>query len=244
MAVVSPSPASTGSDAPADDGWVSTGAPPLAERHELDDLDHLSELTHPARSQIIRRLRNPRSAAELATEMDVPVTRLYHHLKRLEAAGIIRVVATRRVKAATERRYQLVARGFSIAPELAESTDNATLAITFGSLFDLAKIDFQRAVERVGPRMRDDEHMNLSLTSAEFTHAQITELAAKIVALLEEFDTPRASDPNDTERASDSNGADRTDVDGTAEHIPAALPSLFIAAHPDTAHDHTPHPPP
>lgn len=217
MHVVPTPPASTdpvdpvdpGSDADPD-GWMSTNAAPIAERHELDHLDHLSELTHPARSQIIRRLRNPRSAAELAVEMEVPVTRLYHHLKRLEAAGIIRVVATRRVKAATERRYQLVARGFSIAPELAETTDNATLAVTFGSLFDLAKIDFQRAVERVGPRIHDDEHMTLSLTSAELTPAQIAEFAAKIVALLDEFNIERPSDQS-SERF-----------------------SLFIAAYPDT----------
>jgi DNA-binding transcriptional ArsR family regulator len=149
---------------PDEPSWEAI--PGLAEpvdRVELDDLDLLADLTHPVRSRIVRRLKEPHSVAELAAMLDVPVTRLYHHVNRLENSGIIRVVATRRVGAATERRYRSTGKSYGIDSSLLESIDDDELSHAFGALFDIAKLGLQRWVESGGfralrSRQLDGEH--------------------------------------------------------------------------------------
>ena len=151
MAVPDDSPANVSSNGDGDDGWVSSPeAAPIAERLDLDDIDLLGELTHEARGAILRRLRNPRTVAELAASMEAPVTRLYHHVNRLHDLGLIQVVATRQVAAVTERRYQVVARSFGVDPDILDSLDPRELAVALGGLFDVAKLGFQRMVESTG----------------------------------------------------------------------------------------------
>jgi DNA-binding transcriptional ArsR family regulator len=122
-----------------------TGGAALREIAELESTDKLEELVHRVRGPLLRRLRSPRSAAELAADLDVPVTRLYHHLKVLESAGLIEVVATRRVGAALERRYRAVARSFHVGPEAV--ADRRDLARSLAAVMDSARADLVAAVE-------------------------------------------------------------------------------------------------
>ena len=52
------------------------------------------------------------STSELAAVLETPKGTVGHHLKVLEAAGLIRVVRTRKVRALTEKYYGRVARLF------------------------------------------------------------------------------------------------------------------------------------
>jgi DNA-binding transcriptional ArsR family regulator len=61
-----------------------------------------------------------RSVKELAAELSEPQTKLYRHVKQLEAAGLIRVVATRVVSGIVEQRYQACQRDLVFGPELTE----------------------------------------------------------------------------------------------------------------------------
>jgi predicted ArsR family transcriptional regulator len=133
-------------DARAVDDWDDlTDGAPLPALAELDSTDKLDELMHRVRGPLLRHLRTPHSAAELAAELDVPVTRLYHHLKVLESAGFIEVVATRRVGAALERRYRAIARGFRVGPEAVR--DAGDLARALASVLDSTRSDLVAAVE-------------------------------------------------------------------------------------------------
>lgn len=194
------------------DGWteVDGHGPRLAE-WELPDLDLLAELTHPIRSRILRSLDEPRTVADVATLLEVPVTRLYHHVNRLESLGLIDVVATRRVGAVTERRYQTVAGSFRVAKSLRESSDPRELALALGALFDVAKMSFQRDVERRGSDdPLDPSDSLLSLVDMKLSPEGRTELIERLRALLEEFGS-------------------RDDPDDDASTI-----SLFIAAGPES----------
>ncbi len=165
--------------------WQPTGAGEPADELEFDDLDLLADLTHPVRGAIFRWLRTPHSAAELAARLDVPVTRLYHHLNRLEQAGLIRVVATRRVGAVTERRYQVVARFFRLADDRFEEYDPRELAAAIGAMFDVAKLRLQREIElgsfRNGPAENEAllafQELSLEPAQAERFVARLRELA-------------------------------------------------------------------
>lgn len=67
-------------------------------------------LTEPTRSEIIRLLaQRPATTSQLAEVLGRPRGSIGHHLKALEAAGIIRVVRTRQVRALTEKYYGRVA---------------------------------------------------------------------------------------------------------------------------------------
>lgn len=207
-------PARMTTDAP-DDGWTPhPDAAPLAERLDLTDLDLLAELTHEVRGAIVRRLKEPRTVAELAASMDVPVTRLYHHVHRLDDLGFIQVVATRQVAAVTERRYQAVARSFGVDTEKIDALDHRELAIALGSLFDVAKLGFQRMVEASGPEQLSQEQeamTTLSLGERFMSPERHRELVRRLDTLLEEFESDREQDDPD-----------------------ALVSSVLIAAWPDT----------
>lgn len=168
--------------------WDSTGVGEPAEELEFDDLDLLADLTHPVRGMIFRWLRTPHSAAELAARMDVPVTRLYHHLNRLEQSGLIRVVATRRVGAVTERRYQVVARFFRLSEDRFDDYDPRELAAAMGAMFDVAKLRLQREIElrTFGGGPRENEAL-LALQELTLEPAQAEQFVARLRQLIDEF---------------------------------------------------------
>jgi DNA-binding transcriptional ArsR family regulator len=67
-------------------------------------------LSEPTRSELIRLLaQRPATTAQLAQTLGRPRGSIGHHLKALEAAGVIRVVRTRKVRALTEKYYGRVA---------------------------------------------------------------------------------------------------------------------------------------
>lgn len=200
---------------PSNAGWVPVpGVGDPLELFEMDDLDLLAHVTHPIRGAILRRLKEPRTVAEVAAAMDAPVTRLYHHVNKLEESGLIRVVATRQVAAVTERRYQAAGRSFRIARSLVETSDDRELALALSSLFDVAKLGFQRTVE--SGRYRDMEHLEehsiLTLGELALTPDRRKELIHRLRAVVDEFHSEL--DINDP----------------AAEHV-----ALFIAAYPETS---------
>ncbi len=163
-------------------GWMP------AEEFHLDRLELLDEFAHPVRGALVRRMTQPLTVADAAEAMGVPVTRLYHHVNRLERDGLIRVQATRRVAAVTERRYQVAARSFRIAEELAQSADPAELGRAVGGLFDVARSALQREFE-LGSFTAGDLHERgmHALLSLHLTSARRSELLGRLREIIEEF---------------------------------------------------------
>lgn len=175
--------------------WQPTGVGPPLDELVVDDFSLVDEISHPVRGPIFRRLKTPRSAAELAELMNVPVTRLYHHLNHLERVGMIRVVATRRVGAATERRYQVVARSLRADEDLYERLDQRDLVKAAGSLFDVAKLGIQRTIEaRTSAGLRTDEHSIVSLGESTVDPERLDAFLEKLTALIDEFRTLESDD--------------------------------------------------
>lgn len=201
---------------PRNNGWVPVdGVGEPDEVFELDDLDLLGHVTHPVRSAVLRRLKEPRTVAEVAAAMDVPVTRLYHHVNKLEQLGLIRVVATRQVAAVTERRYQASGRSFRIAPSLLETSDDRELSLALSALFDVAKLGFQRTVESGSFRTAEElgqleEHSFLSLGDLALSPERRRELVRRLGEVVDEFRSDRDID------------------DPEAEHV-----AFFVAAYPE-----------
>lgn len=176
---------------PTEPGWEP------AEQRVLDRLELLGELVHPQRGALVRRLREPHTVAELAQALGVPLTRLYHHVNKLEADGLIRVEATRRVGAATERRYRAVARAFELDTTLFERSTGAELGQALGGLFDVAKSSLQRELELARFDRADLEHLAmLSLVELHLSDERRRELLGRLRGVIEEFvaDDERSGD--------------------------------------------------
>jgi DNA-binding transcriptional ArsR family regulator len=172
-----------------DQDWIPVpDAPEQIEEMLVDDLDLIGELTHPLRSRVLHRLRRPHSVAELAESLEVPVTRLYHHINRLEEIGMISVVATRRAGARTEHRYRNAALDFRLDDKVIAATDAATFARTVGSLFDVARTEILREIE-IGGLSPQRVHGQASIAFSEFSldDDALAEFLDRLHALLAEY---------------------------------------------------------
>lgn len=77
-------------------------------------------LLHPVRLRIVQAFLGDRAltTAQLAAELgDVPAGSLYRHVAMLTRAGVLQVVAERRVRAVVERTYMLRAAAAQIRPD-------------------------------------------------------------------------------------------------------------------------------
>jgi DNA-binding transcriptional ArsR family regulator len=101
-------------------------------------------LLHPVRLRIVKAFLGDRAltVGQLATALpDVPAGSIYRHVARLTDAGVLQVVAERRVRATTERTYALRMYAAQMQPdEIAAMTFdehvNAFLAYVAGLLGD------------------------------------------------------------------------------------------------------------
>jgi DNA-binding transcriptional ArsR family regulator len=91
----------------------------------ISDVDELRALADPTRLALLSALMDQRngelpimSAKELAARLGEPQTKLYRHIKQLEAVGLVKVAATRMVSGILEQRYQASQRDFDIASGL------------------------------------------------------------------------------------------------------------------------------
>jgi len=117
--------------------------------YEADDIlivsgtEQLRALADDARRRIVAVLRErAATTTELAEEVGLAKGTVAHHLKVLEAAGLVRVVRTRRVRALTESFYGRVARLYVI-----KSTDDFSNVRVRLSPADAAA--FQRRLEKL-----------------------------------------------------------------------------------------------
>jgi DNA-binding transcriptional ArsR family regulator len=97
----------------------------------VTDIDTLKVLADPIRLAILTALMSRTEAEmrvmsvkELAEELGESQTKLYRHVKQLEAVGLIRVAASRLVSGILEQRYQASQRDVTFGPGLLQ--DKAT----------------------------------------------------------------------------------------------------------------------
>jgi DNA-binding transcriptional ArsR family regulator len=115
-------------------------------------VEALKALADPLRLRLLSALMRTREGAlpvmsvkELATDLGEPQTKLYRHVKQLEAVGLIRVAASRVVSGIVEHRYQacqgdlVFGRGLTEADKRSQNMEAAVAAafeLYRGRLFD------------------------------------------------------------------------------------------------------------
>jgi Helix-turn-helix domain len=131
-------------------------------------------LLHPVRLRIVQAFLGDRAltTAQLAAELDdVPAGSLYRHVARLTAAGVLQVVAERRVRGAVERTYTLRLHAAHIGLAEAAAMTPAEHAQAFMAYAAGLLADFDRYLAAGQPDVRDGARYNMAamwLTDAEY----------------------------------------------------------------------------
>jgi len=82
------------------------------------DPDRVRLALSPLRRRLLERLRRPASATQLAGELGLSRQRVNYHLRALEAAGMLELVAERPRRGCTERVLAARADAFVVDPEV------------------------------------------------------------------------------------------------------------------------------
>jgi DNA-binding transcriptional ArsR family regulator len=139
----------------------------------VTEREQLKALGDDLRTRIIALIRDrARSIQELSGELELPKGTVGHHVKVLEAAGLIHVVRTRQVRAVTEKFYGRTARLF-----LFEVEDAADMRAIGASALRQASYELELASDRA----------NWGFVRSRLTSADAKRFERRFKRLIEDF---------------------------------------------------------
>jgi len=196
---------------PADPDFdLDQGTAPEEVRY-IRDVETLKAISDPTRMRILETMVQRRSPAwsvkELAAALDVPQTRLYHHVELLAERDLVRPVERRVVSGIIETRYAVAALSFQLDRSLFSSDSPEGLAIlgdTLAAVFDTARNELEQAIRagaaEAGDTAPAERRLMVSRGLASLTPVRAAELRQRLQALSDEFGMDHA-DPSNAEDA-------------------------------------------
>ena len=161
----------------------------------IDEVETLKLMAEPTRAAILELLTEPRSVTELARTLEVPRTRLYHHVALLREKGLIEQVDERRAGALTERVYALTAKTFRPSARLLRSGDVAERVDALTALlFDTTAADLKRSLV-TAPDSSQPARLALGRSIAFLTDQEAHRFGAELEELVARFDRAHAETP-------------------------------------------------
>ena len=194
--------------------WQDGGMEEQPGVREIDSVEGLRALADPVRLAILSALdtRVPdgpppvMSVKELAQHLGEPQTKLYRHVKQLEAAGLIEVAATRMVSGIQEQRYRARQRDLRLSAALIRRHADETEAAVRSAFDAFLSGVFDRARKEGWPSDGPDKPVMLvfddrvSREAAERIRARVVDVTREIaeaeagdipVSVAIGFDRPR-----------------------------------------------------
>lgn len=172
----------------------------------------LKVISDPFRRRILDLVREePRTAKEMASALEVSQTRLYYHIKLLEARGLIRVAETRVVSGIIERRYRATAYRLSIDKALIGPTSEGSDALDayVSVVLDGVRNEINRSVdaglidlERTKEDQLEPRRLVLGRKWLRLTPSQLADFNRRYAELIDAFDRDGTdgNDPDDPDR--------------------------------------------
>lgn len=173
----------------------------------VDDVEVLKAMADPTRLAILSALMKSgpdlpvMSVKELAAELGEPQTKLYRHVKQLEAAGLIRVAGTRLVSGILEQRYQACQRDLTLARGfLYEHADESELVMqaVLDRYFDGFRAAFRadRLPENEIPAEESYRKPVLFYSDLKLSPAKAAELVSKLKEIMDSQKHDGTEDPD------------------------------------------------
>lgn len=155
----------------------------IPEVFTITDIETLKAVSTSFRQNLMRLMADkPRTAKDMARELDMPPSRLYYHLNQLLKLGIIRVVKTQIVSGIVEKHYQLSARTFRVDRALlapGSDLEKAGIEAVLAGTLDTAEKEIRQGVDAgvIDMRKKAPEpgatfigHAIASLTSEQYSY--------------------------------------------------------------------------
>lgn len=219
----------SGTPSPTPDQELDPAFEPEDVRY-IGDVETLRAISDATRMRMLETMVQRRSPAwsvkELAAALEMPQTRLYHHVELLAERDLIRPVERRVVSGIIETRYSVTALSFQLDRNLFAGNTEEGLAVldeTLRAVFDTARSEVAASV-RAGVIDTSDgapksRHLMLQRGLARLTPDRAEAFRERLAALVEEYgadadDAPGAQSyglvlavypmpPTDAEQASD-----------------------------------------
>jgi DNA-binding transcriptional ArsR family regulator len=149
-------------------------AVPTSREIVLTEPSQLKAIAHPVRTRLLNAVEaEPRSAKQLADDLQLTHGNVGHHLKTLERAGLVEVVEERRVRALTERIF-------------APTYDRLRIEVGGGGV-DRLQFLFEQAAREAAPQAEQPFDDQARLYSTRMTDERAAEFVARLIALADEF---------------------------------------------------------
>jgi DNA-binding transcriptional ArsR family regulator len=186
-----------------------TPDPQALEMRSVTDVETLRVLADPTRLAILTALMDRTGAPlrvmsvkELAAELGESQTKLYRHVRQLEAVGLIRVAASRLVSGILEQRYQASQRDVRFGPGLLQDTAAADESEpVVAALLDRYRDQFF-AAHRAGlikpgdyPPEQAYRHGMLAMAETRLSPALAADIRNRLQEVMDLLDSPDAEDP-------------------------------------------------
>ncbi len=84
----------------------------------LQQIEQAEALLKPQRVEVLRQLAEPRTCTDVAKRLGQSPQRVYYHVKRLVAVGVVEQVSERKARGVHEGVYQAAARTYWLSPAL------------------------------------------------------------------------------------------------------------------------------
>jgi DNA-binding transcriptional ArsR family regulator len=186
---------------------------------EVGDVETLKALADPTRLRLLQRLMTRdesgelpvMSVKELASELAEPQTKLYRHVKQLEAVDLIRAVASRIVSGIVEQRYRACQSDLWLGAGLTdEQKKSAEAEATVAAVLELYRSQFFAAhragaiVSKDSTGADDHRRTMLGMTQAKVTRDEATSFRTRLQQILDDLAEAekraerRAADGEDT----------------------------------------------
>jgi DNA-binding transcriptional ArsR family regulator len=173
----------------------------------IRDVETLRAISDATRMRILETMVQRRSPAwsvkELAAALEMPPTRLYHHVELLLERDLIRATERRVVSGIIETRYNATALNFQLDRALFAGDPSAGLEAlhqTLVAVFDTARAEVELAIRlgaiKADADSTDERSLLLSRGLARLTPARAAELRGRLQALLAEYGDDPETDPD------------------------------------------------
>lgn len=166
-----------------------SAVPEPVETRVVSDATALKALADPLRLHLLEILGTDASRSwtvkELATEMGQPVTKLYHHMKLLEAAHLVLDAETRVVSGIVEHRYRCAQRRITLDDGMfgAAGTRSASIA-TVSGVVEQAREDLESYLERDDA---DADQVTVGRALARLTEEERAAVMAQLDQILDDI---------------------------------------------------------
>ncbi len=159
---------------------------------KLTTMDEIKTYSDPYRLKIITFLRNNREEAtvkQIADFFEEVPSKVHYHIKKLERAGIVKLVRTEEIKGIVAKYYSLTAENFKIETQNIRSKTkeiyNSQISMVVNDYYEKSK---EKTIKSIEERREDNfNNINLNFDELYLTKKEFSVLNNEIKSIISKY---------------------------------------------------------